>query len=156
MEMTPYMDSLLWLGGTILFIVVEIFTAGFFFMFFAFGTAAAALVSLISHNYLLQGVVFILVSALALMFARPIVKNMFGVTGEPEFKSNSDALIDQEVLILSTVKKHEGRVKVVHTGETWSAYLDPASDVESIEVDQEGLVTKVDGAKLSIRPKPSE
>lgn len=153
MEMTPFIDSLLWLGATILFVVVEIFTVGFFFMFFAFGSAAAALTALISHNMLLQGVVFVIVSALALLYARPIVKNMFGVGSTPPFKSNSDALIGQEVLVLETVKKHEGRVKLVHAGEIWTAYLDADAGVDSLDVDQEALISQVNGAKLAIKPK---
>ena len=153
MELTPYLDLMLWAGACIVLVVSEIFTAGFFFMFFAVGAGAAVLVSLFTHNWMIQSAIFLAVSILSLIYAKPLLKTTLNITDEPTLNSNEKALIGTEALVLETVEKHEGRVKVAHTGETWSAFIHPDSEQDSLAEGEEGIIVNVDGAKLAIRSK---
>jgi hypothetical protein len=46
----------------------------------------------------------------------------------------------------------QGKVKVVNTGEIWSAYLEAGFE-QSLSSGELGIIQKIDGAKLVIIPK---
>ncbi len=145
---------LIWICVTVALVVAEIFTAGFFFMFFAVGAGVTALAALLVENVFLQLLIFTVSSALMVVFTRPILKKTFHVSEKPLKDSNADALIGKPVLVLEPVNHLGGRVKVIHTGEVWTAYLDEAiTEVEQIQVDEQGVILLVNGAKLAIAPR---
>ncbi|MBX2860092.1 MAG: NfeD family protein [Vampirovibrio sp.] len=146
-------DIIGWVIAAIVFSVVEIFTAGFFVMFFAIGAAIAAITAVFTHNIGIQTAVFLVTSLLMVIFARPLVRSTFNISDTLIKDSNVDALIGCEVEVLSPVKKHQGRVKVLHTGESWSACLDHSMELDELPVGSEGVITSLDGVKLMIRPK---
>lgn len=146
-------QTTVWIGIAILLGIFEIFTAGFFFIFFAFGALVAALVSLYNPSILLDSFVFVVASLLFVFFARPLFKRALNIHDRPPHASNVNALIGTEVLVLEPVDGYQGKVKITHTGEVWSAYLDNAEPEQILEPGQVGLIHKIDGAKLVIRPK---
>ncbi|MEB3287031.1 MAG: NfeD family protein [Vampirovibrionales bacterium] len=145
---------LLWVGLAVMLSVLEIFTAGFFCMFFALGALlAACLAWVIPLDYGLQGLVFVIGSLLSLLWIRPFLKKTLNITDKPLQDSNVQALIGQVVLVLEPVEKYSGQVKVIHTGEVWSAYLCSENNTDVLAPGQEGVITRVDGAKLAVSPK---
>ena len=66
--------SWVWLGATVLFGVVEAATAGLVSIWFAAGSLAALLVTMLGANTTVQIVVFLLVTAVTLVLTRPLVK----------------------------------------------------------------------------------
>jgi membrane protein implicated in regulation of membrane protease activity len=144
-------QTAIWIGLAVLFGIFEIFTTGFFFVFFAFGALVAALVSLWLASPLWTTLVFVAASLLFVFFARPILKKTLQVGDQPRHASNVNALIGVDVLVLEPVDRLQGRVKVVSTGEIWSAYLRDADRV--LPIDSFATVEGVDGAKLVIKPK---
>jgi len=146
-------NVMVWGALALLFLVIEVLTHGFFFMFFAIGAAIAAGVALLTPSLGVQAGLFVAVSLLTCIFVRPILKRALNLSDKPRVLSNVDALPGEPVLALEGVTRHQGRVKVVHTGEVWSAYMDDSVTSESLSEGQEGVVVKVDGAKLAIRPK---
>jgi membrane protein implicated in regulation of membrane protease activity len=153
------MDSLMstplviWLGLALLFGIIELLTVGFFFVFFAVGALVAGLASLIMPSALGQVAVFIVVSMASVLFARPFLKNTLNMGDRPAKESNAAALVGTEVLVLEDVDKYQGRVKVVHNGEVWTAYLAEPQEGEVLPAGNPGLVAQVDGSKLAVRPK---
>jgi membrane protein implicated in regulation of membrane protease activity len=145
----------IWIGIAILLGLFEIFTAGFFFIFFAFGALVAALASLWLKSLLLEVVIFVAASLLFVLFARPVFRKALKITDQPQHVSNVNALIGVDVLVLEPVDRLQGKVKVTNTGEVWSAYLDDASSGtgQTLAADSLGVILKIDGAKLVIAPK---
>lgn len=147
------MSLLFWVVVAVVLAIVEIFTVGFFFLFFAIGATLAAISALFTDDINLQTGVFILSSLLCLLFARPLLKKAFRVDSK-QVPSNVSRVIGEAVLVLEPVTKYTGRVRVLHTGEVWSAYLDEETTkcVTELAADQEGVICEVDGAKLVIKP----
>lgn len=142
-----------WLGLAIVFGTLEILSAGFFFIFFAGGALIAALLSIWVDSVMIQSVVFVVVSLLNLALARPLLKKTLQIGDRPPQESAVSALIGAEILVTETVDKYQGKAKVIHTGEIWSAYMAPGFENTVLEAGQPGEIVKVDGAKLAIRPK---
>jgi membrane protein implicated in regulation of membrane protease activity len=140
----------------VLFGLVELATSGFFFIFFAGGALTAAAVAMGIHSPLIQTGVFLADSIALTLFARPVLRKALNVGDRPAKASNVHALIGKEVLVLETVDKYVGKVKVVHTGEVWSAYLAQPAEDDTLEINLQGEIVHVDGAKLAIRPKATK
>jgi membrane protein implicated in regulation of membrane protease activity len=152
METLPF-QLMVWVGIAVVLAIVELFTVGFFIVFFACGALVAAATALLTDSIAVQIIVFVVTSGLLVFFARPLIKRSLGVGDRLMKQSNVDALIGQKVLVIDPVTRYQGRVKMLHTGEVWSAYLDNAQDEQTLESGAEGLVSAVNGAKLVIKPK---
>lgn len=151
--MAMSVDMVVWLALAIILGIAEIFTVGFFVIFFALGALVAAATCFLTDSTIIQTVVFVVASVLMVWLGRPVLKKNFKVGDKPAHESNVGALIGAEALVLEEVDQYRGKVKVVHTGETWTAYLSPDYTQEILPVGSPALIEKVDGAKLAVRPK---
>jgi len=141
--------SLLWLIAGVLLCIMEIFTLGFFALWFGAGAFAAAVLAATGLGLAWQLVAFTIVSLILLFSSR---KFFLKATSENEIKTNVDALIGEEGIVLRKVQKEfmeQGQVKV--RGEVWTAVceqgsIDPGEIVE---------VVRVSGAKLIVKRKES-
>ncbi len=140
----------IWLILAVLFVVVEIFTAGFFYACFAIGALSAMVTGFITravlgasaYGLVWQIVVFCVVS-MALIpvskaFARKISDNSVPQAG-------ADALIGLEGIVIETINPVEDVGKVKVEGQVWRAI---ASGI--IESGSTVKVTDVRGAKLAV------
>src|SRR5262249_41324351 len=122
------MPVMLWVILAVALALIEVFTAGFFCIFFAEGALILGIVAWFFLNDIaLQVVAFFAGAIVNLVFLRPVLKKAFKISDKPMQDSNVQALIGKPAVVVDTVEKFSGRVKVLHTGETWSAYLDDAS-----------------------------
>ncbi|MBY0449857.1 MAG: NfeD family protein [Cyanobacteria bacterium] len=149
------MTSMIWFGLAGVFALIEMASLGFFLMFFATGALVAGILSIWNPDLTTQIIVFLSVSVALLVFARPLVKNALNIKETPHKHSNVEALMGKEALVLSEISQHQGRVKVLHTGEIWSACLDHDKhpQLSLLEEGKEGIISGIDGAKLLIVPK---
>lgn len=134
----------LWLIVMVLFLAVEAVTVGLVCIWFAAGSLAALLAAMCGAPVWLQIVVFLVVSAAALYFTRPLVKRYVNSRVEP---TNADMVIGKECKVTETVDNIAGTGAVYVDGKTWTARS--AND----EVIPEGtLVTakSIDGVKLIV------
>jgi len=143
---------LFWASAAIVLLVIEIATVGFFCLFFTIGAIFAAITAFFVSDVFIQMAVFVVTSLLALAFARPLLKKMLNIQEQPQQQSNTQALINQKVLILTPITRYDGKVKVVHTGEIWTAYLDTNFEDADLQPNQEALIMAIDGAKLVVKP----
>lgn len=122
---------------------IEIFTMGFWFLWFAL---AALLVAVgVQMNWLgplqVQLLVFALVSIIFVIFTRPLVLKLFKTN---DTISNVDALIGQHGIATTNISALDyGQVKV--NGEIWTAI-----SKSDIEANTRILVTGIDGVKLQV------
>lgn len=149
------MEFLLWVVIAVALAILEIFTAGFFALFFAMGAILTALIAIFFSDLNLQLMVFLIASVICLLVGRPLLKKLFKLEEGPVKASNVSALLGEAVLALQPVTRYSGRVRVLHSGEVWSAYLKTEGDEaeEQIAEGQEGIVLSVDGAKLVIQKR---
>ncbi len=137
-----------WLIIAILFFMIEVLTPGvFLYSCFSIGAIIAAVVSLFSKSLILQCIIFVVVSILSIYFLKPLLmKLLIPLT----IKSNVDKIVGQTGVVVEKIdgKKSMGIVKVEN--ELWRAV---AENNEVINVDEEIVVLKVEGAHLVVKKK---
>lgn len=140
----------LWLIVMVLFLVVEAATVGLVCIWFAVGALSALIAALLGAEIWLQIVLFLVVSAVALYFTRPLAKKYVNAKVEP---TNADMVIGKECRVTEAIDNIAGTGAVYVDGKTWTARS------ESDEVIPEGtLVTakSIDGVKLIVAAPEKE
>lgn len=143
---------MVWVVVAILFIILEIFTAGFAVMCFSLGAAAAAICDACHLGLVWQLAAFALFSALALAFIRPAVIKMF-YKDKTNVKTNGDAMVGRTVRVTETIdpENHVGCVSV--DGSDWRAV---SEDGSVIEKGNNVEIVKRDSIILTVRTKAQE
>lgn len=137
------MSALHWIIIALVCGVVEILTAGFWFLWLAL---AGLLTALFVKLGLLPGIsgqiiAFSIITLVLIIFTRPIVMRFIKTK---DTHSNTKALIGQIGIVTSTITAHEyGQVKV--NGEIWTAAAQ-----EFLEVDSRVKIIGIDGVKLVV------
>ena len=131
------MGLTIWLIITVILIVVEIITLGLTSIWFAGGAFVAGLISLTGAHWLVQLLVFAVVSTLLFVFTRPFAAKHLMKNVE---KTNVDSL-KQEINNLEA----QGVVKL--SGMEWSAR---SADDSKIAAGEKVLVQSIDGVKLIV------
>ncbi len=119
-----------WLITAILLVIIEIFTAGFGALCFAFGALASALTAYLGGSFSWQLAVFAVISLLCFLFVRPFVLK-FLTRKNQEVKTNVDALIGRKGVVTERIDpaQHSGRVKV--DGDEWKAVSEDGTPIET-------------------------
>ena len=144
MEIFGMSIATLWVIALVVFLVIEAITVGLTSIWFAAGALAAWICALLGAPVWLQVAVFIVVTAVALYFTRPIVKKYINGKIVP---TNADANIGKECRVTETIDNIAGTGAVYVDGKTWTARSD------NDEVIPEGeLVTalRIEGVKLIV------
>lgn len=138
------MDVVIWLAIAAAMIIVEIATLGLTSIWFAGGALVSAVVSCFNDNWLIQLIVFAIVSLVLLLFTKPIAQKR--LMKEPE-KTNVEGLIGEKAYVTEEINniKSEGAVKL--KGLEWSAR---SENDEIIEMDTEVVVKAISGVKLIV------
>jgi membrane protein implicated in regulation of membrane protease activity len=131
---------LIWLIAALALAGAEALTGDLFLLMLSGGALAAVGSNLIFDNYVIDGIVFLVVSILLLALVRPALRRRFSEgTGLPE---PAKALEGKTALVLGRVARHEGQVKL--EGEIWTARPYNAEDV--YEPGDHVTVVHIDGA----------
>lgn len=141
------MWSIIWLVVFVALIVFEAMTMGLFTIWFAGGALAAFLVSLFADNWIVQMVVFLIVSFLLLYFTRPVAMRRFN---SKRLKTNVEDISGREVRVTERIDNFNGTGTAVLNGLEWSARS--ADDSVVIEAGARVLVKEVRGVKLIVTP----
>ena len=134
-----------WLMLCGLCLIIEIFTVSFLMFFPGVGAFFAFIFALLGANVTIQSIVFVVSSALMILFLRPLVTKLFKTK---DIAMNSNALIGKSGVVLKDIKGDEkvGQVKV--QGEVWSAICE---DGTSIDKDSRITVLAISGVKLIVK-----
>lgn len=137
----------IWLIAFLGLLLVEFLTVGLVSIWFAFGALAALITTFITESLLVQVLVFVVISIIALLVTRPLMKK-FKVNGfEP---TNTDRVIGKVAEVTKEIKPNVYG-EVVIFGTEWMA----ASE-EKIAVGEKVVVEKIEGAKLIVRREGEE
>lgn len=143
-----------WLVLGVVLIIAEVFTLGFVLFWFGIGAIAAALAGFLGGGFLIQFLVFALVSIGLTAMSRTIFARYLPSAGEDALKMGVDSLPGQvgTVTIASKGALKEGAVKVY--GSTWTAFpIDGDTDLNEGEKVE---VVSVKGSSIYVRPIVNE
>ncbi len=135
-----------WIIALVVFLIIEAVSAGLVSIWFAFGSLAALLVSFLGASLGLQITSFIAISALLLIFTRPMTKKWLDVRIT---KTNADSLVGQKAVVTKTIFPNEyGQVKI--KGQSWTA---KSLNDEKIDVHKDVDIVSIEGVKLVVKEK---
>lgn len=145
------MDPIFWLIILVACIVIEILTLGLTTIWFAVGALVAFVATLLSAPMWLQIVLFVVASALMLIFTRPWAVKFINTGAE---KTNYESMSGRVGVVTEEINNllAAGCVKV--GGQDWTARS--AEPEEIIPVGSEVAVIRIDGVKLIVTPVKKE
>lgn len=141
--------AIIWLALLVTFVILEATTVQLICIWFAAGSLAAMVVSLLGGALWLQVLVFFAVSIVLLVLLWPLAKKHFKPKLTP---TNADALVGRVCIVTEDIDPLEGgRVKLGDV--TWSARTD--ADVV-ISAGRQVKVLKIQGAKVIVEEVKKE
>ena len=108
----------IWIIAAVAFLILEAVTVGLTSIWFALGALCAMVAAMLDAGLWLQIVVFLVTSAIALYFTRPLVKKHINGKVVP---TNADAVIGMECRVTETIDNVAGTGAVYVGGKTWTA-----------------------------------
>jgi membrane protein implicated in regulation of membrane protease activity len=151
------MDQLIWIAWLIIgigLIVAEVFTLGFFLLWFGIGALAAAVAGALGAPFVLQFAIFAVVSVALTAMSRTIFAKYLSHSEENTLKMGIDALPGQIGTVTAGSKGalHEGAVKVY--GSTWTAF--PIDGETLLEEGEKVEVVSIKGSSIYVRRVTNE
>lgn len=137
----------IWVALLAAFIIIEATTAQLLTIWFAIGAFASLVTTFITDNIIAQVIVFVVVSAIALIVTRPLVKKMTKATKQP---TNADMYIGKEAVVTEDINNLEAKGLVKVGGSVWTARTEV--DNYTIPAGSHVTVLKIEGVKLIVRP----
>ena len=141
------MGLTIWLIITVILIVVEIITLGLTSIWFAGGAFVAGLISLTGVHWLVQLLVFAVVSTLLFVFTRPFAAKHLMKNVE---KTNVDSLIGQTGLVTQDIDNLNAKGQVKVRGQIWTARS--ISDEVKLHEGQKVSIESISGVKVIVKP----
>jgi membrane protein implicated in regulation of membrane protease activity len=135
-----------WLILIVAFIVIELLTFNLTTIWFAFGSLFSMILAYTKFSIITQIIVFLSVSILLAVFARPIAVKYLKVGKN---KTNIDSLIGETGIVITAINDiSPGIVKV--RGQDWSAN---SVSGETIEAGEKVEIMEIKGVKLFVNKK---
>lgn len=144
-------STMLWLALMIVLIVIEILTVGLTTIWFAGGALAATIVSCLGGGWILQIVVFIVISFGMLVFTKPFALKYINST---RLKTNYEGITGKIVRITQTVNNFEGTGCAMVNGQEWT--VRSVDDEKIIEAGKLAKVINISGVKLMVEEYKEE
>lgn len=143
--MPEFTMLIFWIVLLIVLIVVEAVTAQMVTIWFAAGAVAAIAAELLGAQVWLQWTVFIVVSVIALVATRPLVRKLTKTRVQP---TNADRVIGQAAVVTEEIDNIAAKGQVSVGGTVWTAR---SYDGSVIGKDEKVTVEKIEGVKLIVK-----
>jgi membrane protein implicated in regulation of membrane protease activity len=135
----------IWVALVIIFSLIEIFTLGLVTVWFALAALVMVFLSFLKIPLAIQILIFLIISAVLLIFTRPLAVKKFKVG---RVKTNVDSLVGKHALVTKKIGEFErGEAKV--NGLVWTARSE-----KNIEI-AEGTkceILRIEGVQLIVQP----
>lgn len=133
----------IWLAIFVVAVIAEFATAELVSIWFIFASLICMGLAFIpGFPFYVEIIIFVVLSAIQIIFLRKTFKKLFKTK---EFRSNSDSMIGEKVLVVKDVIKNElGEIR--YKGVVWSAYSD-----EEIKAGEYVFVESIEGNRLKVR-----
>ena len=139
------MNYIGWLILFVVFAVLELISLGLTCIWFAVGALAGCITALITDNWIIQSIVFIIVTVVVLVFLRPIAVKYINNKAE---KTNVDSLIWKKSRVLEDIDNLNAKGQVSIDGMEWTARSEDGSEIK-----KDGLVevVAIEGVKAIVK-----
>ena len=137
----------MWIALAVIFGVVEAATAQIVTIWFAVGSVGALIANVVGASTTIQLVVFVAVSILTLIIARPYLKKF---TRTEMQRTNADRCIGETAIVTEEINNTQGTGQVKVGGNIWTAR---SLDSAIIPADEKVIVEKIEGVKLIVSEK---
>ena len=133
-----------WVALFVIFAVIELCTFGLHTIWFAIAALVMVFLSFFNIPLPVQGLIFLVISSVLLIFTRPIAIKKLKVGKE---KTNVDSLVGRHVLVMKAVSEFEkGEVKI--DGQIWTAQSEQNTPIpEGAKCE----ILRVEGVQLIIK-----
>lgn len=141
------MNYIGWLIVFVVFAALELVSVGMTCIWFEVGALAACVTSLFTGNWIIQSIVFIIVTVLFLLFLRPLAVKY--VNNKTE-KTNVDSIIGRTAKVVTEIDNVNAKGMVVIDGVEWTAR---SKDDRVIPKETLVEVVEVSGVKVIVKVK---
>lgn len=134
----------LWIFIFVFALIIEFATPQLVSIWFSGASLIAFILALCKVYWWIQLIVFIVTSIILVAGSRKFVTKIL----QKDIPTNSDALIGQEILVVTPVSKHQigsGKIRDI----TWSLY----TTEETIKEGEYAVITSINGNKLHVKRK---
>ena len=138
------MVTAIWIAAMVVFGIVEAATAGLTSIWFVLGSAAGLITAICGGTVWLQVTLFFVVSIVALLATRPLVRKMMDKKITP---TNADGVLGKEARVTETIDNTEPSGAVYVEGKTWSARSESG---EILQEDTMVRIVRMEGVKLFV------
>ncbi len=133
-----------WIIALVAAILAEAASAALISIWFAAGAVAALIAAALGASWILQLTLFVVFSAILLIFTRPLVKKLFPKKFIP---TNSDSYAGKTAVVVEDIDSARGLGRVRFNGVDWIAVTEHE---ELIPKDSVVRIKEVRGAKLLV------
>lgn len=138
-------DVTLWIIVAVVCGIVEAISLGITSIWFVVGAIVALVLASFDVPFIVQVVVFLVVSIVLLIYTRPIATKYLKLGKE---KTNVEAISGQEGLVVEAIDNVLGKGQVKIGGQIWSAKSENGEDIPK---DAEVLVLAVKGVRVIVK-----
>lgn len=137
--------TLIWLILLVAFVLIEVLTLGLTTIWFAGGSLVGLLVSLTGVGFLVQVILFLVVSFVLLLLVRPYAHRHFN---KERVRTNAQTLIGETAIVIEPVDNLRAQGRVIVHGQEWAARNQ--KEGELLDKDTHVRVTDISGVKLIV------
>ncbi|MDE5984336.1 MAG: NfeD family protein [Eubacterium sp.] len=146
-EITQTTVYIFWAAAILIFGIAEAVTIQLVSIWFLVGAIAALIAALCGASPVIQIIIFIAVSVLALVITRPFVKKF---VSSKKQNTNYDRVIGQIGIVTEDIDNINAVGQVKADGKIWTAR---SIDNSIIPAGSEVIVDRIDGVKLIVKSK---
>ena len=144
-------SEIVWMILGFLLLIAEMFTATFFIMWFGVSALFTALLSwLWIDSFLVQLLIFAVVSFLLVLFTRKLANKM---SGEPSRKITQDEIIGKTGIVTETILDDNSKGLVKMNGQEWRAVSEKGNEIEK---GKKVVVKRLYGVKIYVEELEQE
>lgn len=144
----PVNMTVVWLVAMVVLLIVEGLVPGLISIWFALGALAALIAALMGAPLWLQVVWFLVISIVALILTRPLVRKYVNGKVMP---TNADRILGHDCVVTEAIDNLKGTGAVSVDGKVWTARMDEADG--KAEKGAVLHVLRIEGVKLIVKPK---
>ena len=136
-----------WVVGALVLFILEMFTAGFAVVCLSFGCLGSAIAASCDASIEWQLTIFAIISFIALIVVRPLLKRLFYKDGE-KVATNASAMIGKHGVVCADIDGDDEQGRVMIEGIDWRAIT---TDGEQISKGTRVVVTEINSVVLTVK-----
>ena len=136
-----------WIIAALILFIIEMFTAGLAVICLSFGCLGGAIAAAADASIEWQLSIFAIVSFIALIAVRPLLKRLFYKNGE-KVATNASAMVGKHGVVCADINGDDEQGRVMIEGVDWRAI---ATDDQHLEKGTRVVVTDINSVVLTVK-----